>query len=88
MPDSEDRKAIFRMYLSGSRICFNGDLQELSRNSEGLSGGDIQEVCRRAVLQAAKCLIDNGQQEDCDVILSEDHLLTALDRWRLTSRKR
>ena len=85
LPEHADRVAIFKMYLAHDRVRFQGDVTTLARDSEGLAGGDIEEICRRAILQAARCAIEGGMAEGCDLLLTEDDLLKTMDRWRLTA---
>lgn len=86
LPTSSDRLKIFRMYLSKKKIKLSGDLERAVAVSEELSGGDIEEVCRRVVLQSARCALEQEGIIPCQVTISvENDLLKALDRWRLTS---
>jgi transitional endoplasmic reticulum ATPase len=85
LPDSSDRAALYTMYLNRDRISFQGDLVVLARDSDGLSAGDIKEVCSRAVLQAARHSIDRASSGSTELSLSEDDVLKALDRWKLTA---
>ena len=63
------------MYLSNERICFNGDLVKAAVDADGFTGGGIEEVCRRVILQAARFALEEGPGEVCQVNLSEDNLL-------------
>ncbi len=81
-PDAEDRMALLRMYLSRDGVKFHGDLDAAVPESEGLTGGDIKEACRRAVLAAARCLMESGSADGCHVEISETDLLKALDRFK------
>ncbi len=86
LPGAEDRLKLFRRYLERDRVTFTGDLAAVEKAAEGLAAGDIEEVCRRVVLQAARCAQADGTLEDCRVVISEDDALKALDRRRLVSR--
>lgn len=57
-------------------------------SEQGLTGGDIEEDCRRAVLQAARCALHQDGGEVSKVTVPEGDLLKILDRWRLTSSHR
>ncbi|MGO9118384.1 MAG: AAA family ATPase [Desulfomonilaceae bacterium] len=87
-PNQADRSLLFRMYLSNERICFNGDLVKAGIDADGLTGGDIEEVCRRVILQAARLALEEGPGEACQVTVSEDSLLKMLDRWKLIANVR
>lgn len=85
LPDAQDRSLIFGMYLTGERLKFQGDFQSIATNAEGLTGGDIKEVCRRVTLQAARCAIEESPLSECQVSVTENDLLKTLDRWKLSS---
>jgi transitional endoplasmic reticulum ATPase len=87
-PDQADRTLLFEMYLSNERICFNGDLVKAAIDADGLTGGDIEEVCRRVILQAARLALEEGPGEVCRVTVSEANLLKMLDRWKLIANVR
>jgi transitional endoplasmic reticulum ATPase len=84
-PNQADRTLLFQMYLSNERICFNGDLVKAAVDADGLTGGDIEEVCRRVILQAARVALEEGPVEVCQATVSETNLLKMLDRWKLTA---
>ncbi len=85
LPDASDRALLFQKHVNGEKVTFSGDFRAAAEESEGLSGGDIGEVCRRVVLQAAKCALDAEPEAECRVTISEDDLLKMLDRWKLTA---
>jgi transitional endoplasmic reticulum ATPase len=86
-PDQGERADLFRMYLSGERVGFEGDFAAAAREAEGLTGGDIEEVCRRVTLQAARRALETvtGTSEEPAVAVSESDLLKMLDKWKLTA---
>lgn len=84
-PDSDDRAALFRMFLNTAKVRFQGDFKAIANSSEGLTGADVEEVCRRVVLQAAHCAIDADSGPVCEVEITENDVLKMLDRWRLTA---
>jgi transitional endoplasmic reticulum ATPase len=84
-PDAEDRALIFRTYLTKERLTFQGDPVVAAAQSAGLTAGDIEEVCRRLVLQAARCGIEQEGSGDCTITISEADVLKMLDRWKLTA---
>jgi len=48
VPDEKARLAIFNVHTQDMALADDVDLEELARRSEGYSGADIAEVCRRA----------------------------------------
>lgn len=84
-PEPEDRIALFRMYLSRERVCFDGDFEVVAANADTLTGGDIEEVCRRVLLHAAKSALEKSADDKCEVSISEDDVIKMLDRWQLAA---
>ncbi len=86
LPDSIDRSRLFRLFLSKEKLNVQGDLEKAAAEAEGLSGGDIEEICRRVILQGARRAIERDPGCPGPVEISvEDDLLKVLDRWRLTA---
>lgn len=86
LPDSTDRLKLFRLFLDKEKLNVRGDLERAAAESDGLSGGDIEEVCRRVILQAARSALEKDPLCPAAVeIAVEEDLLKALDRWRLSS---
>lgn len=84
-PDAHDRAAMFNMFLNRDKIRFDGDFDAVAEFAEGLTGGDIAEVCRRTILQAAHCAIDTDSAPLCEVHITENDVLKMLDRWKLSA---
>ncbi len=84
-PNQEDRVRLFETYLGNERICFKGDLLKATMDAEGLTGGDIEEICRRVTLEAARFALEDDPGEVCQVTVSEANLLKLLDRWKFTA---
>lgn len=83
LPSEKDRKEIFQKYLSRDRIHFSGDFPEPAKESEGLSCGDIEEICRRAILNVAKVVLEENKDAPESVTLTENEVLRAIDQWKL-----
>jgi hypothetical protein len=69
--------------LSRERIRYSGELESLVREGEGLSCGDLEEICRRAILSAAKLLLEKEAAAPDGVELTENDLLRSIDQWKL-----
>ena len=87
-PVLPDRILLFDMYLRKDGVVFTGDFTSVAQESEGLAGGDIEEVCRRVILQAARRALDTGPDVIGKILVSGDDLLKMLDRFRLTGGTR
>lgn len=83
LPDDKDRGLVFRNYLTKDRIRFVGDFSVLSKAAEGFSCGDIEEICRMMILDAAKTSLEEHGGVVELVKLTEDDALRAIDQWRL-----
>ncbi|MGC8605114.1 MAG: AAA family ATPase, partial [Desulfomonilaceae bacterium] len=83
LPDQKDRELIFRKYLSNDRISFKGDFDLLATESEGVSCGDIEEICRMTILDAAKIAVELNGIEVEYVELTENDTLRSIDQWKL-----
>jgi transitional endoplasmic reticulum ATPase len=85
LPDSGDREALFGMYLSGASVLFEGDLHRAALEAEGLSCGDIEEICRRVMLHAARVALEKHDPPPDRITIPEADLLKTLDRWKLSA---
>ncbi|MEJ2715756.1 MAG: AAA family ATPase [Deltaproteobacteria bacterium] len=84
-PPLEDRAALFRMYLPTESIEIEGDLRTAAQAADGLTGADIEEVCRRVVLNAARAAVDRGATDETRLTVSDEDIVKMLDRWKLTA---
>ncbi len=84
-PNSADRALLFRMYLDKDGVCFSGDFEKAAANAQGLTGGDIEEVCRRVILVSARHALEANPDAACEVNITEEDLLKMLDRWKLAA---
>ena len=82
LPTVQDRILIFQMYLNKGNVCFSGDFRRAADNSQDLAPGDIEGVCRRVILQAAKNTLQADPSASCEVAILEEDLLKMLDRWK------
>ncbi len=85
LPDASDRVLLFKMYLDKDSVCFAGDFEKAGASADGLSGGDIEEVCRRAILVSARQALEANPEVACEVSITEEELLKMLDRWKLAA---
>ncbi len=52
MPEENDRAEIFKLELANKPLDNNIDFIELAQSTEGLNGGDINFICRSAIMEA------------------------------------
>ncbi|HMK34395.1 MAG TPA: ATP-binding protein, partial [Desulfomonilaceae bacterium] len=84
LPEFDDRLKIFQKYLTRERVLFSGDLEKIAENSQRLTGGDIEEVCRQVLLKAARNAVSDNPDHPWQVTVSEQDMLKVLDVWRFT----
>ena len=79
VPDRDTRRAIFAVHTQGKPLAPDVDLNTLAECSEGLIGGDIAAICRRATMHAIRDHVEQlaGQQEG--VLLSAHHFRHATE---------
>jgi transitional endoplasmic reticulum ATPase len=73
LPDEKARLAIFKVHTKGMALAPDVDLAELARRTEGYSGADIAEVCRKAGRIALR---ENPNAE----VVAMRHFLEALEK--------
>jgi len=79
MPDRETRRAIFAVHTQGKPLALDVELDTLADLSEGLMGGDIASICRRATMQAIRDHVEQAGGEQQEVLLSARHFRLALE---------
>jgi transitional endoplasmic reticulum ATPase len=79
MPDRETRRAIFAVHIEGKPLAPDVELDTLADLSEGLMGGDIASICRRATMQAIRDHVEQADGERKGVLLSARHFRRALE---------
>lgn len=82
LPRPEDREQILDMFLNFGKVSYEGDLKPIIDKTEGLTGGDIKEICRRAILHGVRH--SEGDYSDDILSLTVDDVERAMDRWKLT----
>ncbi|KAK5660595.1 hypothetical protein OQA88_13157 [Cercophora sp. LCS_1] len=54
LPNVEDRKAIFNIYLKDEKVADDVDVAELAERTKGFSGSDVRTLCVQAALAAER----------------------------------
>ncbi|MEM6429664.1 MAG: AAA family ATPase [Deinococcota bacterium] len=78
LPDARGREEILDIHLRNRPHDPAINLTELAVQCEGLSGADLERLCRRAALLALQAVIAEGKQDHKPVI-SKVHISRALD---------
>jgi transitional endoplasmic reticulum ATPase len=76
-PDREARRQILEVHLRDRPVGSDVDLDGLAAATDGFSGADIADICRRATMQAVSEVIEAGDQ--VGVSVEQPHLESALD---------
>ncbi|MBI2908239.1 MAG: CDC48 family AAA ATPase [Chloroflexi bacterium] len=63
LPDRDTRMGIFKIHTAGRPLAKDADLETLADLTDGLSGGDIASICRRAVMLAIREFIESKKTQ-------------------------
>ena len=83
LPDEKIREKIFHIHTRNKPLGKKVNLKKLSINTEGLTGSDIEFICRKAVMLCIRALIEmkaaksGGVLED--ISISESHFDEAIE---------
>lgn len=77
LPDEGTRHAIFRIHTKGKPIGKNVDLKSLAKETEKMTGADIEFICRKASISAIRDYI-NLNRQDAELNISKRHFEEAL----------
>ena len=78
LPNYNERKGIFEVHVRNLKLAEDVDLEFFSKQTPGLSGADIANVCNEAALIAAR----NGKQsiEKSDFLAAIDRIIGGLEK--------
>ena len=85
-PDMDGRKDIFTIHLKNRPIGADVAPEELARETEGMTGADIDSICRRAARMVVREFIHSHADGDGfqDLVIGRGHLLDAIREIRAT----
>lgn len=63
LPDEAARKAVFKIHLKGKSVDSKIDIAELAKETSGMSGADIESICRRVSILAIREFIEKGKKD-------------------------
>jgi transitional endoplasmic reticulum ATPase len=79
LPDRNTRRAILAVHTQGKPLAPDVNLDTLADLSDGLMGGDIASLCRRATMQAIRDHVEQQVGGQQGVLLSTRHFQHALE---------
>jgi transitional endoplasmic reticulum ATPase len=79
VPNRDTRRAIFAVHTQGKPLAPEVDLDALADLTEGLAGGDIASICRRATMQAIRDHVEHTSGSAQAVLLAPGHFRHALE---------
>ncbi|PAV56535.1 hypothetical protein WR25_14908 [Diploscapter pachys] len=86
LPSQTQRRQILKVILREETLAEDADLEAIAEAANGLSGSDLKEVCRLAVLsRAKKTLADCGSLRNRQILQQSD-LINALSQYIKASR--
>jgi transitional endoplasmic reticulum ATPase len=78
LPDRDTRRAIFSVHTTGKPVAPDVDLDKLADLTEGLVGGDLASVCRRATMLAIRDHVEQPAGQSQAVQLAAHHFQQAV----------
>ncbi|RYJ13557.1 AAA family ATPase [Halogeometricum borinquense] len=83
-PDVDARRAILEVHTKEKPLGDNVDLDELAAHMDGLSGADIQAVCRDATMRAIEAIADAyegaaANEHADEILVTQEHFEAALN---------
>ena len=69
LPDCEARAEIFRVHLRGRPVAENVGADRLAAETDGFSGADLADVCRRAAMVAVERVVQSREAGKADATL-------------------
>ena len=84
LPDKETRQEIFEIHIKGKPVASGISLEVLAQGTEGLSGADIEVICREASMIAIRKFIQIEGKKN-KLLISTKHFNLAID-WLKTQK--
>jgi len=78
LPEKNAREEIFRVHTRGKPLAPDVDPTELAGRTSGLSGADIEFLCRKAGLTAIREFIQSGEKDEGTFFICGRHFEEAL----------
>jgi len=78
LPDEKARQEIFKIHVGGKPLASDINLEVLAKETEGLSGAEIEVICREASMIAIREFIQIEGKKD-KLLISKKHFDLAID---------
>jgi transitional endoplasmic reticulum ATPase len=82
LPDLDTRQAIFQVHLKNKPLARNVDIKILAQDTEGMSGAEIESVCRSASMSAIRDIVESHREGPFDyskLKITKAHLTQAIE---------
>lgn len=80
-PSEECRYAIFNIYSRGKPLNHDVDLKKLAKSADGLTGSDIELICKKAAMAAIRESVSKGSiKQNKNFKISQKHFEEAMPR--------
>ena len=79
LPDLKARQAIFKVHLKGKPLAEDVDLSTLAKQAEGVSGAEIENLCRQATMEAIRECIESHKAEPKRLKIQRKHFETKVN---------
>jgi len=84
-PDLADREAILRVHTRGKPLAADVDLQLIARQTAGLTGADLANICNEAAIFAGRKELQYLRQKEFDAAM--ERVVAGLQQRRVVSEK-
>ena len=78
-PDEKTRLEIFKIHTKGKPLAKDVDFKILSKDTEGLTGADIETICKKASILAIREFVEAGMNDYQKFQITNKHLRTCLN---------
>jgi transitional endoplasmic reticulum ATPase len=83
LPEESERLEIFKVHTAERPLAEDVDLSDLARRTEGMSGAQIAQVCRTAVLTVITEIVKGPEEARSQKLtLRASHFHGAIEEWR------
>jgi len=79
LPTEEERHTIVMIHLRQRPVEKDVDMQELARQTDGMSGADIEALCRKASFIAMREFFEKGDLDSQSLKISSAHLQKSIE---------
>ncbi|MHB8642588.1 MAG: ATP-dependent zinc metalloprotease FtsH [Gaiellaceae bacterium] len=84
-PDLADREAILRVHTRGKPLAADVNLQQIARQTAGLTGADLANICNEAAIFAGRKELQYLRQQEFDAAM--ERVIAGLQQRRVVSEK-